>query len=608
MPYILCYTKNGRDYQRIDKDGKNNIGLGCDLNHSMHLSISDDKKKFEKLRNGTGILFPEAIYDGEKIAGTTKNLLYPWLFRYKDGTFGVCAVRRNQYAPDTDSLGSIMIYQSENLINYKFKGFLELDNNEEIFNPKCKWLNSEQVYYLEWDTKSGKFSGESRTLNDMDKISRRSNNHFKSTSSESSDINTGNIIKISNTEAIDIKNSLGEIKHLEVRDEKIKLPKGKKIQFEDLPKATCIYSDDSIHKKKVLWNQKQFEKINFNKKGTYELDGVITQKQYSFPLLNEFTSDPSIKYYNGKYYFSSTGEKSINIRVSDSISGLFKSNPIEIYKIPENKQDCGNLWAPELHIIKGVPYIFTTVGKNKWYTVKSHVLRCVGNPSHPDDWEEPRLVVKPDGNELNPDGISLDMTYFTFENVHYVMWANRKVMNEGTVTGSSDLYIATINPNKPWELNTLPVCITRPLYGWNRIATEVVEGPYLVRHNDDLFVTISGGSTGYSDLYCVGLLHSKVGKNLLSAESWKLVPYPILTKESVENQKGPGHNSFFTDYETQDTYMVFHAVPDEMNAAITGRRPGIRRVHWKKDGTPYLEMTPERDLCKKKATLEINIY
>ena len=38
--------------------------------------------------------------------------------------------------------------------------------------------------------------------------------------------------------------------------------------------------------------------------------------------------------------------------------------------------------------------------------------------------------------------------------------------------------------------------------------------------------------------------------------------------------------------------MLFHM----MKTTKHYRQPGIRRVHWAKNGLPYLEMTPERDL------------
>ena len=160
----------------------------------------------------------------------------------------------------------------------------------------------------------------------------------------------------------------------------------------------------------------------------------------------------------------------------------------------------------------------------------------------------------------------------------------------------ADIYIATIDPDAPWQLTSQPQCIIRPMYGWDRCETEVDEGPYILRHGNDLFFTISGSSTGMSDLYTLGVLKAKTGVNLLDPSNWDWLPYPLLTKESVPNQFGPGHNNFVKDPVTGDDIMSYHAVPHDANGLALGRQPGMRRVHWAATGLPYLEMTEERDL------------
>src|SRR5690625_2508189 len=129
MPYILSYTKNGDDYRYTDMHGHEHLGLACDVNHAMHLALSVDGRTFTPLRNSTGVLFPEATFHEGKVQGTTKPMLYPWVCRVQDGTFGVCAVRRNQSAPDPLSTGCMMLYRSKDLIRYDLKGFLRLDES-----------------------------------------------------------------------------------------------------------------------------------------------------------------------------------------------------------------------------------------------------------------------------------------------------------------------------------------------------------------------------------------------------------------------------------------------------------------------------------------------
>ena len=166
---------------------------------------------------------------------------------------------------------------------------------------------------------------------------------------------------------------------------------------------------------------------------------------------------------------------------------------------------------------------------------------------------------------------------------------------------------ATIDPEHPWQLTSDVSVVMWPMYGWDRMETEVDEGPYLLRHGDDLFVTVSGSSTGMGDLYDLGLLHAKSGEDLLDPDVWEETGYPLLTKESVPGEYGPGHNNFVEDRETGDIIMIYHAIPHDGQDRTLRRQPGIRRLHFAATGLPYLEMTPERDLAPGLERVEAKI-
>ena len=105
-------------------------------------------------------------------------------------------------------------------------------------------------------------------------------------------------------------------------------------------------------------------------------------------------------------------------------------------------------------------------------------------------WQTPQRCRTIEGGVLCPDGITLDMTCFTVGQVPYVVWAQRVMRLEEQEFGNSDLYIASVDPEKPWQLTSAPVCICRPSYGWDRVDTTVDEGPFAVRRGDDLFLSL----------------------------------------------------------------------------------------------------------------------
>lgn len=606
MAYAFVYTREGSQYYQT-KNSENYKGFqayNCDVQDAMHLAVSRDGKEFIPMRNNTGILFPKADFTEKVPGGVTKTLKDPWVFRRADGTFGICAVRYGQNEPDAKTIGCVMLFQSDDLISYQETGFLKLSDGA-IRHPRCRWSEQENRYYLEWETPEGISCGYTKHFLEVFHTARCSHASFTPAGGFGiADAVPGNVIEISEKEAQKIEGWLGEIRHIGVDPLQMTVKAGQSLDDKSLPKAVCRYSDGSTHEKPVHWDADDFLNIDFSVPGTYEIHGEIMQTHYPFPFLDDVMSDPCICRYDGRYFLSATGQRHVTFRISDTIEGLASAEPVHVYTIPDADRLHANMWAQEMHVIHGVPYVFTTVGEQEWHTVHSHVLRCNGDPANPNDWEAPRPVCRPDGTKLQPEGISLDMTYFCVAGVHYVMWSDRKILErtDAKVTAdSADIYIAAIDPDAPWQLTTNPVCILRPMYGWDRYETTVDEGPYLLRHEDDLFITISGSSTGLADLYCLGLLHAKQDANLLLPDSWDWLGYPVLTKESVNGEYGPGHNSFIKEPGSGDDLMVYHAVPHDKDDRSLGRHMGIRRVHWAVTGYPYLEMTKERDLdpaCK----------
>ena len=614
MAYAVVYTRKGEEYYNSG-NSENYKGLAaknCDVYDAVHIAVSYDGKTFIPMRNNTGILFPKADFSEAAVGGVTKTLWDPWAFRYEDGSFGICAVRRNENAPDPKTTGCMMLFQSEDLIRFREAGFLKL-SEDEIRYPRCIWDEKRTAYYIEWEMGNDTYRCYTKDFSVAEDVSICDEALLRAADIAGiEDAVFGNMIEIREEEARKIERYLGEIKNIGVKELRLDIAAGNKPEFEKLPKAACLYSDGSVHEKPVCWDKNAFDSIDFTKPGEYEIVGEVYQKHYPFPFLKADMSDPCICRYNGKYFLSASGQRSVTFRISNTLEGLALAEPVNVYTMPEDDKIHANMWAQEMHIIRGIPYVFTTVGEREWYTVRSHVLRCNGNPENPSDWEEPRLVLRPDGTELQPEGISLDMTYFCINEIHYVMWSDRKfkVRSEKyVVADTADIYIATIDPDRPWQLTSKPVCILRPMYGWDRYETLVDEGPYLLKHGTDLFVTISGSSTGLADLYCLGLLHAKETDNLLLPESWDWLPYPVLTKESVKGEYGPGHNCFIKEPESGDDLLVYHAVPHDINGKAMGRRMGILRVHWAASGYPYLEMTEERDLAPefKKVKLRIGI-
>ncbi|MDE6516444.1 MAG: family 43 glycosylhydrolase, partial [Acetatifactor sp.] len=181
---------------------------------------------------------------------------------------------------------------------------------------------------------------------------------------------------------------------------------------------------------------------------------------------------------------------------------------------------------------------------------------------------------------------TLDMTCFEWQGEHYAVWSQRQFLPNDL---GAWLYIAKLNPQEPWKLQSDPVVLSKPEYGWANNHTFVDEGPFALVTEDKLYLTFSSAAVDTS--YVVGLLTVEKGRDLLDVHNWHKKNYPILTSRSVEGEFGTGHNAYVID-DNKTVWNTYHARP-----GVNGvRSSGIRRVHFDIEGEPVLDLTEEMDL------------
>lgn len=309
------------------------------------------------------------------------------------------------------------------------------------------------------------------------------------------------------------------------------------------------------------------------------------QREFRYPLSKGF-ADPVVFTWNGKWYFLATNDLNGNIglfmREAESIEALFDegNEPGVILDFNEENGFVQTFWAPEWHVIGGVPYILFAVGGKQW-APQSHMMKYkgTGDIMKPENWEKPVRVKRQDGSFLCEDGITLDMTYLRAAGRSYIIWSERYHIGTPLDSGSM-IYIGEIDEKNPTVLISDKVLLTRPLLGWENVAGTINnEGPYCLVRGDKVMVSYSGGDA-CGHYYAVGLLTARVGDNLLDIGSWKKAGVPFFSAYSVKGIDGPGHSSFFKDENGVDM-IAFHGQDH-------GRQSGIRQVLFTADGMPVV--------------------
>lgn len=333
------------------------------------------------------------------------------------------------------------------------------------------------------------------------------------------------------------------------------------------------------------------------------MTGRVHQNHYEFPVAWH-RADPCIGKWKGKYYFIATNDydnnHSLYIREADTIPELVTAQEICILNTSMYPHLGNLLWAPEFHIIRDRLYIFHAGTPQEFEKEQCHVmaLKENGNPMKASDWEMPVRVVKKDGSYLyGEQGITLDMTEFEVNGRVYAAWSQRQFH---PVDQGAWLYIAELDPEKPWKLISDPVLLSMPEYGWANNHTFVDEGPFTLITDKKIFLTFS--SAAVDSTYVVGLLSADPDADLLNPESWVKENYPLMSSRSKEGEYGTGHNSYVTD-EDGLVWNAYHGKP-----GVDGpRSSGLRRVHFGADGYPILEMTEEKDLAPELTEVSMEV-
>ncbi len=564
------------------------------LAYSVHLAYSSDGASYQALNQNYGVLFASATIDCNNIINA-KGLKKPYLFYTADGSFGVVAIRTNaDGSDDEESKGNVLLWTSQDLVHFQEIGLVDLKQDDYVQEVTCEYNPQTGLYKLHWKDADGNFY--QNTLSDVKDVASVSEPVGSkgitptSVSTAPEGAIQGNVLLVDHNFGTELL-----LKWLPLDNIEIKTPdliKASSVDEVNEVTATAIYTDGSTAIKQVLWNT---DCIDFTKPGTYEITGTVTQETYPFPLAVGY-ADPDVFLWEDKYYFIATNDNTndigLYVREADTVSGLFEKG-VKEYLILDVDESIGlvqTFWAPEFHVIGDELYILFAFSGNTWgpqsYVMK---LKKGGTIIDPQSWEEPIRVMKKDGTYLTTSGITLDMTYFETSGVSYLMWSYRIWNPEDS---GSMLYIATINPDKPWILTSEPVLLSRPLYGWeNHEHTINNEGPYALITKDYVYIAYSGGAAGgYS--YVLGLLSIKKGEDLLVPKNWIKSNAPVLSYYSMEDIYGPGHNTFFKD--SNGNHMIAYHAQEAMKDAP--RCTAIHRVHYNSHDIPVFDMSAKRDL------------
>lgn len=283
-------------------------------------------------------------------------------------------------------------------------------------------------------------------------------------------------------------------------------------------------------------------------------------------------ADPWVyRHTDGFYYMTLTTGHNVTLWRSRCLSGIGGGEKKILWTPPLFGPNSKNLWAPELHFLRGKWYVYFAAddGRNE-----NHRMYVLEN-DHADPFQG-QFVERGRIADPGADTFAIDGTVFQAGDRLYFVWSGW----EGCVNERQNLYIAPMSD--PWAIRGPRVEISRPTYAWETVGRpHVNEGPQVLCYGGAVHLVYSA-SGSWTDEYCLGLLTAPRDADLLIPTSWRKHALPVLC--SGNGVFAPGHASFVKSPDGCEDWIVYHAARSQ--GAGWDRNIRAQRFTWDDSGKP----------------------
>ncbi|MDQ6770396.1 MAG: glycoside hydrolase family 43 protein [Gemmatimonadota bacterium] len=297
-------------------------------------------------------------------------------------------------------------------------------------------------------------------------------------------------------------------------------------------------------------------------------------------------ADPWVTKSGGFYYFTESRDNGIYVYKSQSLTTL-KQNGIKIWSAPATGWNETNIWAPELHQINGLWYVYYAAGRRHangsdapFTSQRAGVLESTTADPQGAYVDKGMLYTGSDVVADTGAVWAIDLTVGDINGQLYAVWSGWDQNNSTTDKIQQNLYIARMS--SPLAISSNRVKIAAPDASWETgPELPLEEGPEFLQHGGQEFIIYSTNDS-WLRTYQLGQLR------LTSATADPLNPASYVKSGPVfsgtNDVYGVGHASFTTSPDGTEDWIVYHSKID-----VT---PGWNRVirtqkfSWNLDGSP----------------------
>jgi len=292
--------------------------------------------------------------------------------------------------------------------------------------------------------------------------------------------------------------------------------------------------------------------------------------------------DPWVIMKDGFYYYTNTTGSRLVIWRTKNITDLANAERKTVWTPPAGTAYSREIWAPELHFIRGKWYMYFAADDGQNRNHRMYVIEnSAANPLE-GTWAFKGKVADPS------DKWAIDGSVFEHRNQLYMIWSGW----EGDQNIKQDLFIAKMKD--PWTIDGHRKRISSPNFSWEKNADtsaarrslpDVNEGPQMLKHKNKMFIVYSANGC-WTDHYALGLLSASANADLMDSLSWNKNPEPVFTSKPENDVYAPGHNSFFKSMDGKEDWIIYHANPRPKLGCGNQRSPRAQRFTWSNNGRP----------------------
>jgi GH43 family beta-xylosidase len=289
---------------------------------------------------------------------------------------------------------------------------------------------------------------------------------------------------------------------------------------------------------------------------------------FTNPIISD-GADPWVIFDAGYYYFTDTTGTGVYVRKATRMAGTNGIGSVASVKVfSPPAPDDQDVWAPEIHIIQGVAYLYYAADDGNNANHRIFAAQQVGQST--------TFTSKGKVYDATTDCWAIDGTVLEATNgALYLIWSGWP----GTNNVVQNLYIAPMS--NPMTISGPRVLLSTPQLAWE---SWIEEGPEVLQRNGKVFVIFSANES-WTDSECLGMLVNSDG-NYLNPASWTKLPQPVF--QTISNATGavygPGGSTFTQSLDGTEDWILYHAA--QYSGAGWNRNIRMQRFTWDANGYP----------------------